>query len=332
MMGEFMQKRNHWSLLAALVAPLLVLHSACKEENTAEPPGKKPTVQVFDLQAYSKNATSVGLKWNLTADTSRADYKEIIEIQIRVRTTPDNILLYTLRVAKDVKEHVVEGLLDEGKIYTFEVVTVPSVTSTEYKESDPVSIRWAGARPLGPFDVFEIGSPTNASGLQFFDGGTLNGRVLSIGPGLAQQVIDVLVDTNVSGNIILESAHRNPLREPGVPVRTTRFSTLELDASDLNVARSSPPDTTTYIRESVLIFPSQVQAGRILYAVTNDKNYVRILVQRNDASPPTPGAGTLLFGSPPNRRVRLLLSYQTIPNNIYARPQGEDVPQPAAGK
>jgi hypothetical protein len=316
-----MERTRSWQLLPAIIIALCLLQVGCKQENTVDPPEKKPLTSVFNLQAYSRSATSVGLKWNITSDTSRQDYIQILEVQARVRT-PENNLLYTLRMPKTRTDTIVVGL-DEGKIYTFEIVTVPSQTSTDYKESEPAVIRWAPARRIGPLDVFEIGSTANASGLQFFDGGTLNARVLPIGPGIAQQLIDVLVDTNASGDIILESAHRNPQLQPGVVAKRTRFSTVEGESPDLNTPRAAQPDTTTYIRDNVLIFPSQVQNGKILFAVTNDKNYVRLLVQRD------PTTGTLVFGSPPNRSVSILLSYQTIPNVIYVRPQGQEGEPPS---
>lgn len=302
-------------LVLAIAGASGVFTSCNKEENSITYT-QRPLAPPTNLRAYSRDGTSVGLLWTLSADTGKSN--DFLETRIRTYT-PEGVLLSTSAVGPLVAETVV-GSLDEGKVYTFEFTSVARANSQDYKDSDPVSIQWAAARRYtsegtAPIEIYEIRSTTGNSGLQFFDritGGPKT-RPISVSGG-AQQLIDVLVDTSISGDLILESAHRNPLLPSGTQGRRTRFSTTILEANTLNIGSSAPPAENTFIREFVTIGPENINNGRLLYAITSDSNYVRILLQRDDAS------GTLLFGSLPNRKIRVQLSYQITPRVIYSRP------------
>ncbi len=306
---------------------LLLLFSGfltgCNKEENSIIYTQRPLAPPTNLRAYSRDGTSVGLMWAVSADTGKLnDF-----VQTRIRTiTPEGVLLSTATVGPLVSEATV-GSLDEGKVYTFEFTSIARIGSQDYKDSDPVTIQWAAARRYttegtAPIEIYEIRSSTGNSGLQFFDrvtGGPKT-RPISVSGG-AQQLIDVLVDTSISGDLVLESAHRNPLLASGAQGRRTRFSTTILEANSLNFGSSSPPAENTFIREFVTVGPENINNGRLLYAITSDSNYVRILLQRDEAS------GTLLFGSLPNRRIRVQLSYQITPKVIYSRPIGQGADQ-----
>lgn len=304
---------------ALLVVAGFGLYTGCNKEENSIVYTQRPLAPPTNLKAYSRDGTSVGLTWTLSADTGKVN--DFLETRIRT-ITPEGVFLSTTTAGPLAAEAIV-GSLDEGKIYTFEFTSVARSGSQDYKDSDPVTIRWAAARRYTtegtvPIEIYEIRSSTGNSGLQFFDrvSGGPKTRPISVS-GAAQQLIDVLVDTSISGDLIFESAHRNPLLPSGVQARRTRFSTSILEANSLNIGSSTPPPEDTYIREFVTIGPENINNGRLLYAITSDSNYVRILLQRDDAS------GTLLFGALPNRRIRVQLSYQITPKVIYARPNDQ---------
>ena len=292
----------------ALICSLVIL--SCKDNSSNPEPTKSPLAGVTNLAAYSAGATSVGLTWTASANASLSDYASI-QVNVKTGSTVDT----TWTFAAGAVSAVIPSLA-EGTIYTFEVVGAASSTSTSYTNSNPTTIQWAPARRLtseasAPVDVGEIASPLLGSGLQFYDGTSHGPRVLSIGPSAGfQQTIDVLLDT-LAGAVIMESAHRNPLLSG--QAKHTKFSTTETNADTLDIARSAPPASTTYTSDFVTI-PTSVSMGKIYYAVTSDTHYVRIFLKQNGSS--------LFFGSTPNRRARVQLSYQGVAGVLFAKPNG----------
>ena len=295
---------------------LLAISAIDCNKNSENPvtPGSPatPLQPVTNLSAYSANAISVGLSWTASTDAGQGDcagYRVKAEVS---GTTVDSVL-----VSKSAAGCLITNL-QEGIIYTFTVITEATPSSQTFQNSTGASIQWAPAKRLNtdgtvPVDVYEILSTVGGSGLQFFDNSSGFPHVFSIGvSGGHQHVIDVLLDTNSAGTIVMESAHLNPLLAG--QANHTRFSTTDAFVDSLNVGQVAPPTAATYTQDLVTISPSNVATGRILYAVSNDTNYVRIFLQRD------PSSGTLLWGSSPNRHVRVQLSYQGTPGVIYAKP------------
>ncbi|MBI5472079.1 MAG: hypothetical protein HY961_07005 [Ignavibacteriae bacterium] len=276
---------------------------------------------VQNVRAYSATATAVGLRWDPSADSSKPDFSHI---QLTIKD--GNSIYGGWLFGKGVRDTLVNGL-NEGVVYTFEFVSKATANSENFEDGAPVAIRWAAAQRLNfevtaPLDtvinLFEIRSTTGGSGLEFFELARRGPVVHSPRDANGQVKIDVLLDSlvNTPNSVILESAHRNPYLGGSTVARRTRFSTFDTLASTLNVARSVPPDPSTYTREFVIIGPEQLNSGKIFYAVTNDTNYVRILVMRD------PISGSLLAGASPNRKVSMRLSYQLTPKILYAKPAG----------
>ncbi len=310
-------KRSVWGCISLVLALGSVELGCTKDENVLIY-NKTKLAGVRNLKAYSATATAIGLRWDPSSDTSNADFTHV---QLTIKD--GNSIYGGWLFGKSVRDTLVNGL-NEGVVYTFEFVSKASATSQDYEDGTPVSIQWAAAQRLNfevtsPLDtvinLFEIRSTTGGSGLQFFELARRGPVVYSpTVAGNAQNKIDVLLDSlvNTPNSVILESAHRNPYLVG--TARRTRFSTFDTLASTLNVARATPPDPSTYTRDFVIIGPEQLNSGRIYYAVTNDTNYVRILVLRD------PTTNSLLGGTSPNRRVAMRLSYQLTPKVLYAKP------------
>jgi len=267
----------------------------------------KPT----NLRAYSASAISVGLTWTPSTDAAFADF---LEYQITVKAGTSTVS--TVSAPKNAASSIISGLI-EGTVYTFQLVAKASSTSQNYMNSDSVTVQWAPARRLGtegviPIAIYEISSTAGGSGLQFFHAPTAGPRVLSISQSAGfQQVIDVLL-AGTGSNIVLKSAHLNPLLSG--QARITKFSTIDTPSDTLDIGQASPPSTGTYTQDSVFIGAGAGATGKIFYAVSNDNNYVRIFVRRDQSS------GTLLFGAAPDRRIVASLSYQGVAGVPFAKP------------
>ena len=315
-MNKFLAYRRKSRILpialiaVAVVCALLIV--ACSDNSSNPAATKNPLAGVTSLTAYSASATSLGLNWTASANASLSDYASI---QVNVKTGSNLDSTYTL--GPSAVSAIISNLT-EGTTYTFEVIGVASSSSTAYSNSNPTTIQWAPARRLtseqsAPVDVGEIASPNLGSGLQFYGATSGGPRVLSIGANAGyQQTIDVLLDTTSAGAVIMESAYLNPLLLSGV-ARDTKFSSTIRDADTLDDAQSAPPASTTYTSSSVTI-PTSATGGKIFYAVTSDTHYVRIFLKPNGSS--------FFFGSKPNRRIRVELSYQGVAGVLFAKPDG----------
>jgi|GEM_PF-1711427 len=297
-------------LLAAVVA---VFVSCNKEENTLVY-NKAKLAGVQNLRAFSAGANSVAIIWSASPDTNKSDFADIT-VNAKIGSSVWASRTFSKTFANTT---VVIDNLNEGSVYSFEVVSRALANSQNYTDSDPVRVLWAPARRLNSGSavrVYEIAAP-DSNGLQFFDG--IGAHVFSSRTPAYQPILDVVIDSTASTTVIMKSAHLNRY---GGGQRHTRFSTFDTLASDLDVARSAPPDPSSYERDSIFIGPENRTTGRVFYAMTEDSNYVRILFERNTNPPPDPNSGSLLFGSQPRRYLSMKLSYQVSRGVIFAKPK-----------
>ncbi len=300
-------------LLAAVVA---VFVSCNKEENTLVY-NKAKLAGVQNLRAFSAGANSVALIWSASPDTNKNEFTDVT-----VTARIGNSVWASRTFSKTFgNATIVIDSLNEGSVYSLEVVSRASANSQNYADSDPVTVLWAPARRLNggsAVRVYEIAAP-DSNGLQFFDVMSGAAHVFSSRTPAYQPILDVVIDSTASGIVIMKSAHLNRY---GGGQRHTRFSTFDTLASDLDVARSAPPDPSSYVRDSIFIGPQILTTGKVFYAVTEDSNYVRILFERNtNPNPPDPNSGSLLFGSQPRRYLSMRLSYQVSRGVIFAKPR-----------
>jgi hypothetical protein len=283
----------------------------CNKDDGGTTPAPTPTIVApTNLRAYSAGPTSVGLLWDLSTSESEASFNNYL---IKAKD-PSGVVSATINVAKGTPNVTVTPLL-EGVIYTF---VVRSTGAAGVVSSDSASVRWSPARRYTQdstngtnIQVYELRSTLGASGLQFNSNNTY-AKVRSLSASNPDRFLcDLYVDSVGGGAICL----KNIGLLSGYP-RNTFFSNEPLrDATDLNDPRSNPPDTNSYQLNRVNLPSTAVTQSKILYARSNtDNKYVRILIQRNQAT------GLLYSGSGSDRYVTLQLSYQNTAGNWFARP------------
>lgn len=285
---------------------LLVVFAACNKDGTIVDPG--PTLLApTNLRAYSASATSVGLRWDLSATESDPAFNNYL---IRVKS-PGGALVGSVSVSKGNPQAFVTGLA-EGVIYTF---VVRSTNTSSAESADSVSIRWSPARRYTvdslngpPIQVYEFNSTSGASGLQFNSSGAY-ARTRSLSISNPDRVLcDMYLATSPS--LSLRNVATPPLSYP----RNTFFSSVSRDAVSLDDPQLTPPDSTTYLLNAVDIPLTTGTQSKVFYGYSaTDNKYVRILVLRN------PATNLLYYGSGSDRYVILQLSYQNAAGNPYSR-------------
>jgi hypothetical protein len=295
-------------VLLSLTLAMLVSSGCGKKDNS--PTGSvEPLPAIVNFGAYSAGSTSVGLSWEAPADSIVAD---IQQYEVNVKSNSANRILY---IPSGQSSAVVGNLL-VGSIYEFDIVALSG--SSQYSNSAVSTVSWAPAYRFGGVNMYEIASTNGSlSGLQFFNvtGASPVDEVLPVDPlGKEQAVIDVLLDTNAVGDVILESATLNPYLPGGAPARHTRFSSVQSDADNLDFGSVLPPPYASYSQDTVVITSAPVLSGKIFYAISDDTTYVRMCVHRNFTS--------LFSGAPPNRYITVDLSYQVVRDVAFAKRRG----------
>jgi hypothetical protein len=311
MKGTAMKAHPKILIVACLGALTLVL-SGCPEDEvtTVEPPTNIEGVPY--LGAYSANETSVGLVWEPSPDESSS---EVLNPAYTIKVKdPGGVTLQTLTAVKGQTSATVVGLT-EGTIYTF-VVTM-NIAATAVTD-DSASVQWSPAKRReteggtnAPIQVFETASTSFPSGLDIYSAAIDGPQTLSL-LGSSNSLIDLFVFTDTaSTDLIIRSAHLSGV----IPTPKTTFFSTEVDESDnLEFDRSAPPDASTYSTSAVTISgaTSGITSGRIIYGRTQENNYFRLLVMRNNAS--------LVFGTSPDRFLTLRISYQSVAGVQFAKP------------
>lgn len=293
-------------LLFIFVVATTLLFTSCKDSTTE--PAKVKLQPVTNLQAYSVNNTSVGLKWTKSTSENLADLENYI---IKVKTL-DNSTVGTTTVSKGT-ENTVLASLSNGVIYRFEITSKALATSNAYINSDSVTIRWSPAWRFEtegtiPIQVYERTSSTGlASGLIFYYSATNLPKTVSLLSADSSQ-IDVFVNSVGASNVALSSSHLYRANR-----RITRFSTVSYNDTTLNNPQIAPPDTTTYTLFTIPIDSVAATTPKIIYYKGVNGNYGRILIQRNPAN------GTLIFGTSPDQYLRVRISYQSVAYNPYSK-------------
>ncbi len=291
----------------ALILLAVVAFGACNKDNSVEP--EQPFVAPTNLRAYSAGATSVGLRWDLSASESDPAFNNYL---IRVKS-PGGAVVGSITVSKGNPQGLVTGLT-EGVIYTF---VVRSTHTSAGESADSVSVRWSPARRYTvdslngpPIQVYEFNSTSGASGLQF-NSSNAYARTRSLSVTNPDRVLcDIYLAS--SPTLSLRNVATPPLSYP----RNTFFSSVSRDASLLDDPQLAPPDSTTYLLNAVDIPLTTGAQSKVFYGYSaTDNKYVRVLVQRN------PATNLLYYGSGSDRYVIIQLSYQNAAGNPYSRGQ-----------
>lgn len=292
-------------LLAIAVGILFATNAGCKKTDTTSPASTKLR-PISDLEAYSKSSTEVGLGWIASPDVANGG-----EHHITVKLGSTTVTTVSIPIGQT--STFISGLT-EGLIYTFSIVV--DGHSSDYTDSDPVTIRWSPARrittdlTLPTIKVYETTSSSFPSGLIFFNVSTNSSKTVSIAsPGTDSLLIDVYARTEASSAVSLRSAHLF-----SSTWRITRFSSVSRNVSSLDDPVSQPPDTTTYASSntSITIDSSAITTSRVYYFKGNNGNYGRILIKRQSN-------GTLIGGTSPDQFLDVQISYQTVSYNPYSK-------------
>ncbi|MBU1298177.1 MAG: fibronectin type III domain-containing protein [Bacteroidetes bacterium] len=293
-------------LSIVLIVGLVFIWSACQDTTTE--PTKTKLQSVTSIKAFSVSNTSVGLKWTKSTDESKADF---LNYYLKAKN-PDGTTTKELTITKGTDSVIVTSLTN-GIIYTFEVISKVTTSSTNYIDSDPATIKWSPAWRFDtegqiPIQVYERTSPVGyASGLIFYYLQTGQPKTVSLLSADSSH-IDVFVDSKGASNVALSSSHLYRSNR-----KITRFSNFYRNSETLNNPQDAPPDTTTYTSFEFLVDSVATTSSRIYYFKGVNGNYGRILVIRN------PSNGTLIWGSSPEQYLKLKLSYQSVAYNPYSK-------------
>ena len=126
-----------------LISALASLVSCTKEENVISY-NKTKLSGVSNLRAFSVGANSVGLIWLASPDANKSEYVDTkITAKVGVAEWSTRTVPKTLTDSVIVIES-----LNEGTVYSFELVCKAASSSENFTDSDPVTIQWAPARRL----------------------------------------------------------------------------------------------------------------------------------------------------------------------------------------
>ena len=320
-----MVRRNpSWFLKLTLLIPMIIVLSGCPADETmmVVPPTDIAGVTYFG--AFSASETSIGLVWTPSPDENSS---EVLNPAYTIKVNnAGGTQIQTVTAVKGQTTTNITGLA-EGTIYTF--IVSMNVASTAVTNDSSV-VQWSPAKrrdneggTTAPIQVFETASTSFPSGLDLYSS-TIDGpQTLSL-VGSSNVLIDLFVYTDMaSQDLIIRSAHLSAV----IPTpRTTFFSTEVDNSDDLDFDRSAPPDASTYSTSAVTISGSTSGAttGKVIWGRTQENNYFRLLVMRNNTS--------LVFGSSPDRFLTVRVSYQSVAGVPFAKPVNREPDDPAFGR
>ncbi len=301
-----MKKKTFSVLIVPSLLVLVLIISSCDNSTTEPTTAVRPA---SNFRAYSASSISIGLKWNASPDENSsavADPAYRISIRDSVGTSLE------IQVAKGRDSALVTGLV-EGRVYTFTLKVNPGTNATS---TDSVMVRWAPASRFNtsgsaPIDVFETASATFPSGLDIYSSTAGGPNTLSLTSG-SNSLIDLFVYTDPgSSDLLIRSAS---LSSVIATPKETRFSTFSVNADNLDDPQSAPPVASSYSTLEIVVSgaTSGATTGKIFYGRTQENNYFRLLVTRNNTS--------LVFGSSPDRALRFRISYQSVTGVPYSKP------------
>ncbi len=287
---------------------MLILAGCENTEDLGTTPNQIVIAGPSNLKAFSLDSTSVGLTWNLSPDENMVEVKNPA-YQIQARDSIGNNFLLT--AVKGQSSATFPNLV-EGRVYTFVIRIVVDSTATS---TDSSVVRWAPAKRReregnAPIQIFESSSASFPSGLDVFSS-SANGPVTLAISGGSSALVDLYLYTQPgSQDLLIRSASQSTV----IPVpKTTFFSTVSIDGDDLNNAQSAPPAISSYsLLEITIPASTNFTAGKIFFGRTQENNYFRMLVTRNNNS--------LIFGSSPDRFVTVKVSYQGTAGVPFAKP------------
>ncbi len=295
------------SIIALFALLLLFAVAGCDEDSNTGP--VDPDVSAPTNIMASSADQALNLKWTPSASESQDNFDGY---QVRVLNKSTN--QFFIEKAPKGGGYKVSNL-DNGTIY---VVTVRAVTKNSKESSDFVQIEWSPAirRSVDVSNqtirVYATTSTTFNSAVDLYNP---SGKAEVI-PQSGQEFRDrgdlfVYAENASSGSLSIRtpSAANNKGME-------TQFSTVGYDADDLDAqTQTTPPMTSTYTRNDVSITAAAVSLGRVVYGRLKrgtDNIYFRLLVTRD-------AAGKMVQGSGNDRYVEMVVSYQHIANNPFAK-------------
>lgn len=303
-------ERRFIHLLVAMLAVSLVFVSGCDEEEEGPTtPGQTTIRPASNPQAFSASSTSVGVAWTASPDESSSD---VLNPAYRIIARDTLGSSSVLTAVKGQSTVTFTGLV-EGRVYTFSIKVLVGAGAVS---NDSVTVKWAPAKRRNgegtgstPIQVFETASSSFPSGLDVYSS-TEDGPVTRSLTGATNSLIDLFVFTDTgSSDLLIRSAHLSSVISTP---KTTFFSTVSVNADDLDNPQSAPPDPSTYSIAEVRIASGASATGRIIYGRTQEGNYFRLLVVRT--------GGTLVQGTSPDRFLTFRVSYQSVTGVIYSRP------------
>lgn len=298
-----MKLRNLFIVLFAAIFAF----SAC-EDDSDNPiiPTEKPQPPT-NLQATSKSATSVLLRWTPSTSETNTDFDKYV-LTITGGTNP----IAPFEFPAGTASVEVSGL-DEGTIYTFSISTrfydgTLSETSAQIQWSP--ATRFTRNQNNEPIRIYETDSDFG-SGLVIYDpvgegpknATVVNGAQWNLG-----------LDTR-NGVLKLASARLLEYNWGTEPVIITEIANDYYFADNLDdVFDSQALDAKNFAERSIdlsVLNSNFVIVVRYKQPGNNSYNYAKILVKYNN--------GTFLQGTPDNRYVEFEISYQMVPGVPYAK-------------
>ncbi len=307
-MEVFMLNRSIVLLLIAVFS--LAIFNGCEETTTPE---ETPLVSApSNLKATSIDQSTVRLKFQASTDESKTYFKDYV-----LYISPGAFAPRSIPKGQTVVD--VTGLTD-GTIYTFEI----KARNTDDKESlTSAQIQWSPAIRFTknindePIRIYETASQFG-SGLQLYDPASGKPKTLKVASGEFWNLGLYTKGTEQSLYTATYIANQNLYNFPVPPSATTEisediFQTNTLDNVFDSQALSANNFSSNYYID---LADSNYKNGvvliaRVKYPGQNEWNYAKVLI--------LPGANGLLQGTPDNRYIECVISYQKTAGVPYAK-------------
>lgn len=288
----------------------VLLFSACEETTTT--PDNPLVAGPDSMKATSLNETTVRLRWKLSSDESKTYFKDYV-----LFITPG--AFQPKVISKGTNTIDINGLTD-GTIYTFEL---KSRNIDDKESATSAKIQWSPAFRFTtnvndePIRVYETASQLG-SGLQLFEPNSGKPKTLKVASGEFWNLGLYTKNNEVSIYSATYMYNQNLYNFPSAPSYVTEISedlflTNTLDNVFDSQALSAKNFSTNYFidltdpdyRNGVVFIVRTKQTGQ------TDWNYAKVLVK--------PGTSGLLQGTPDNRYIELVISYQKKAGVPYAK-------------
>ncbi|PKL84510.1 MAG: hypothetical protein CVV22_12650 [Ignavibacteriae bacterium HGW-Ignavibacteriae-1] len=307
---------SYSKLLAVLFASLLMgfLVTSCTEDGPTDPNSEKPAAPT-NLMALSVNETTIHLKYDISSSEQNTLFQDYFLSYWVVGETANPM---TMAVAKGVNPIAVTGL-SEGKIYEFQLVA--RYTNNENSAAS-ANVKWSPASRFEKtiynedINLFERAS-LFASGLQIYYGSEDGPRTRTTGNS-ADWDLGVMIDGSTVKFGSASQLGFNFNNQPQPTFMLTDhflanafndvFDSRAMDDGDRNTKYTEHTVDLTNVtgNQNIIVYVRKYQPGKTRY------NYAKIMIVRNPA-------GGFLYGTAPNRHIKLEISYQKVEDVPYAK-------------